>query len=201
MTTSRYLTKTPNFMLENSPYSEETVQTALQMTNNGVSVTKICEELDISRQTYYNWKNEGLLTGGKGWDDWLEDHNAFEVMRETNEAKAIQVETSDEFWRDQLPRLRQAVDNTVNKLANGEVPLDADGLKKIVSLIRKIENRGKELAMMQEKFMRAVFFALREELDDKQKFMVIKERVKEIRLDQLEEFDPEFAATVLEDSQ
>jgi len=53
--------------------------------------------------------------------------------------------------------------------------------------------------MMQEKFMRAVFFALREELDDKHKFMAIKERIKQIRLDQLEDFDEEFAKTMLDD--
>jgi hypothetical protein len=87
----------------------------------------------------------------------------------------------------------------VNKLANGEIPLDASDLTEVVGLIRKIENRGKELAMMQEKFMRAVFFALREELDDKHKFMAIKEKIKQIRLEQLEDFDEEFAKTMLDD--
>lgn len=186
-------------MAQNSPYSEEEVQTALQMTANGVAVTKICEHVDISRQTYYNWKNAGKLTGGTPWDEWLEDHNAFEIMRKENEDTVVQVESSDEFWRDQLPRLRKAIDQTVNKLANGEIPLDASDLTEVVGLVRKIENRGKELAMMQEKFMRAVFFALREELDDKHKFMAIKERIKQIRLDQLEDFDEEFAKTMLDD--
>jgi predicted DNA-binding protein YlxM (UPF0122 family) len=186
-------------MLENSPYTESDVQTALQMTSNGVSVTQIAEHLDVSRQTIYNWKREGLLTGGTHWDEWLEDHNAFEIMRQENEAMAVKVESSDEFWQEQLPQLRQAVQSTVDKLANGEIPLDASDLTEVVGLIRKIENRGKELAMMQEKFMRAVFFALREELDDKHKFMAIKERIKQIRLDQLEDFDEEFAKTMLDD--
>jgi hypothetical protein len=186
-------------MAENSPYDESDQQTALQMTANGVAVSKICEHVGISRQTYYNWKNDGKLTGGTPWDEWLEDHDAFEVMRRENEATAIKVESSDEFWQEQLPQLRSAVQSTVNKLANGEIPLDASDLTEVVGLIRKIENRGKELAMMQEKFMRAVFFALREELDDKHKFMAIKERIKQIRLDQLEDFDEEFAKTMLDD--
>jgi len=186
-------------MLENSPYDESDVQTALQMTNNGVSVTKIAEHLGISRQTLYNWKNEGLLTGGTPWDDWLEDHNAFEVMRKENEQMAVKVESSDQFWQEQLPKLREAVRSTTDKLAKGEIPLDASDLTEIVGLIRKVENRGKELAMRQEKFMRAVFFALREELDDSAQFMAIKERIKQIRLDQLEDFDEEFAKTMLDD--
>jgi len=67
-----------------------------------------------------------------------------------------------------------------------------------VSLIRSIENRGEELAMMQEKFMRAVFFAVREEVD-KETFAYIKEKVKQIRLDQMDEFDEEFAKTMMSD--
>lgn len=185
-------------MGQNSPYDDSEVQTALQMTANGAAVTTICEHVGISRQTYYNWKNEGKLTGGTAWDEWLEDHDSFEVMRRENEATAIQVETSDEFWNDQLPKLRTAIDNTVNKLANGEVPMDADDLKKVVAMVRKLENRGKELALFQEKFMRSVFLALREELGDKHKFMAIKERIKEIRLDQLEDFDDEFAHQMME---
>jgi hypothetical protein len=186
-------------MLENSPYGEEEVQTALQMYNNGVSKTKIADHIGISRQTLHNWANEGLLTGGTHWDEWLEDHNAFEVMRQENEAMAVKVESSDQFWQEQLPKLREAVRSTTDKLAKGEIPLDASDLTEIVGLIRKVENRGKELAMKQEKFMRAVFFAIREELDDKHKFMAIKERVKQIRLDQLEDFDEEFAKTMLDD--
>ena len=186
-------------MLENSPYDESDVQTALQMTANGAAKTKIADHIGISRQTLHNWSEKGLLTGGTPWDEWLEDHDSFEVMRRENEAMAVKVESSDEFWQEQLPQLRQAVQSTVNKLANGEIPLDASDLTEVVGLIRKIENRGKELAMMQEKFMRAVFFALREELDDKHKFMAIKEKIKQIRLEQLEDFDEEFAKTMLDD--
>ena len=197
---TRYFpTKNDSKMAENSPYGDSEVQTALQMTANGVAVSKICDHLGISRQTYYNWKNDGRLTGGTPWDEWLEDHDAFEVMRKENEAMAVKVESSDEFWQEQLPQLRKAVQDTTNKLANGEIPLDASDLTEVVGLIRKIENRGKELAMMQEKFMRAVFFALREELDDKHKFMAIKEKIKQIRLEQLEDFDEEFAKTMLDD--
>ena len=188
-------------MAANSPYDEDQIQTALQMTANGAAVTKICDHVGISRQTYYNWRNDGRLTGGTPWDEWLEDHDSFEVMRRENEAMAVKVESSDEFWQEQLPQLRQAVQSTVDKLAAGEIPLDASDLTEVVGLIRKIENRGKELAMMQEKFMRAVFFALREELDDKHKFMAVKERIKQIRLDQLEDFDEEFAKTMLDDVQ
>lgn len=187
-------------MPENSPYSDSDIQTALQMTANGVAVSNICEHVGCSRQTYYNWRNDGKLTDGKPWDEWLEDHHATEVLRKHNEQAVAQIQDREDFWDDQLPRLRAAIDNTVNKLANGDIPLDADGLKKVVSLVRQIENRGKELAMMQEKFMRAVFFAVREEVD-KETFKLIREKVKKIRLDQLEDFDEEFAKTVLEDAE
>lgn len=185
-------------MLENSPYTESDVQTALQMTADGVAVSQICDHLGCARQTYYNWKNEGLLTEGKPWDEWLENHHATEVLRQENELKVEKVESADEFWQDQIPRLRAAVKDTIEKLADGSIPMDAQDLETVVSLIRKVENRGQELAMLQEEFMRAVFFAVREEVD-KQTFQFIKEKVKEIRLDQLQEYDEEYAQSLMED--
>lgn len=185
-------------MLENSPYSESDVKDALQMTNHGVSVSKICEKIGCSRQTYYNWKKKGLLTNGKHWDEWLETHQATEIIRQQNRDKVAKISSREDFWDDQLPRLRAAVDDTVSKLADGEIPMSPDDLKTVVSLIRSIENRGEELAMMQEKFMRAVFFAVREEVD-KETFAYIKEKVKQIRLDQMDEFDEEFAKTMMSD--
>jgi len=186
-------------MLENSPHTEEQVQKALQMTNDGVSVTQIAEEVGISRQTYYNWKNDGLLTGGVPWDEWLDNHHSSEVLRKTNDQKVTRIESRDEFWDDQLPKLRAAIEQTTEKMAEGEVPLDADGLKKVVSMVRKIENRGKELAMLQEQFMRKAFFAVREEVSQEE-FRLIREKIKEIRLDQLQDYDEDYAETLLDEA-
>ena len=186
-------------LLENSPYEESDVQTALQMLSDGVAKTTIAEHLDISRQTLHNWSTKGLLTDGTPWDDWLDDHHATEVVRHANEQKVTRVESQDEFWKDELPKLRAAIKQTTEKMASGDIPLDATDLKKIVSLVRRVENRGQELAMMQEQFMRKALFAVREEVD-KEAFRLIREKIKEIRLDQLQEFDEDFAETLLDDA-
>jgi len=170
------------------------------MTNDGVSVTQIAEEVGIARQTYYNWSKKGLLTGGTPWDEWLEDHHATEVIRQENEQKVTRIESQDEFWENQMPKLRAAIEKATEKMARGDIPLDADGLKKVVSLVRKIENRGKELAMLQEQFMRKVLFAVREEVD-KQTFRLIREKIKQIRLDQLQDFDAEYAETLVSEAE
>ena len=189
----------PDEMLENSPYSESDVQTALQMTADGVAVKQICDHVGMARQTYYNWKKKGLLTDGVPWDEWLETHHSTEILRKDNKQAVTRIESRDEFWEDQLPKLRAAVENTADKLADGEVPLDADGLKKVVSLIRKIENRGKELAMLQETFMRKTLFAVREEVGQ-ETFKLIREKIKQVQIEQLKEYDEDYAETLLPDA-
>jgi len=187
-------------LLENSPYSESEVQTALQMYSDGVNISQIVEHLGCSRQTFYNWAGEGLLTEGTPWDEWLEDHHATEVVRTANEQKVTRIESRDEFWDDELPKLRAAIKRTTEKMAMGDIPLDANDLKKVVSLVRRVENRGKELAMLQEQFMRKALFAVREEVD-KEAFRLIREKIKEIRLDQLKEFDEDYAETLLDQAE
>lgn len=179
-------------------FSEQDIQMALDLTGEGVAVVDICERIGCSRATYYNWKNEGELTGGTPWDEYLKDKKTFEKASTENESLTIEVERSDKFWEDQVPKLRKAIQDSVDSLASGERPLDPSELEKMISLVRKLENRGKELAMLQEQFMRKVFFAVREIVDDKYKFEAIKERIKEIRLDQLNDFSEGEAGAILE---
>jgi len=169
------------------------------MTRDNVPVTKICDVVGCSRTTYYNWKNAGELTDGVPWDEWLEDHSTFEMARVGNEQLEVSVEKKDEFWEHNIPKLRKAVQKTINKMEKGEILLSPDDLETIVGLMRRVENRGKELRMLQEEFMRKVFFAVREEVD-KHKFQAIKEKVKQISLEQLRDVDEDYAATVIDEA-
>lgn len=184
-------------MAKSQEFTEHDKQKALQMYRDEMSVTKISDAIGCSRTTIYNWKKNGVLTNGKPWDEWLENHKQYEVAYIGNDKMESAVENKDEFWSDNVPKLRRAVQRTINKMADGEMILGPDELDTIVSLIRRVENRGKELRVMQEEFMRKCFFAIREVVD-KQEFEVIREKMKQVSLEQLKEVDEDYAETLIE---
>lgn len=188
-------------MAKTEEFTDEDKQRALQMYRDDIAVTKICNAVGCSRTTFYNWKNSGELTDGTPWDEWLENHEQFEVAYIGNEKLETSVENSDEFWEENIPKLRRAIQRTINKMAEGELILGPDELETIVGLVRRVENRGKELRMMHEEFMRKVMFALREtEGIDQHKFELIKEKMKQASLEQLKEIDDDYAEILIESS-
>jgi len=177
-------------------HDDPTVQNALQMFCDGIKVSKICDVIGISRQTFYNWKNKGILTDGTPWDDWCDKQQTLEKASVENENLTVEVERSDEFWQEQLPKLRKAVQDGIDQLAKSGDMLGPDEITKLMKLVNRIENRGAELQMLQEEFMRQALFAVREEVDE-HTFQVITEKVKKIQMEQLKDYDEADAAALL----
>lgn len=188
-------------MPKSQEFTDEDKQRALQMYRDDLAITKICDVVGCSRTTFYNWRNNGELTDGKHWDEWLDDHATHEITYVGNEIAEAELEDADEFWSENIPKLRRAVQRSINKMAEGEMLLGPDDVETVVAMIRRVENRGAELRQLQEEFMRKAAIAIREtEGIDKQKFQLIMEKIKQISLDQLREVDGEYAEAVVDDA-
>jgi transposase-like protein len=48
---------------------EEKVDIVFEGMNNDITITELCEKYDISRKTYYDWKNEIKSSAINKWEN------------------------------------------------------------------------------------------------------------------------------------
>jgi len=181
-------------------YEDIDKQNALQLTIKGVPVTKICERIGCTRATYYNWKNQGVLTGGKNWEKYIEELE----LRAEAKKDAQEAEKAKTWSKHTADRLRGIAEQMMNRMSAN--PSDkANDLTQVINAIQSLEMRGAELLQLQREFARRVIMAIRdyvEEADhlEQHDFKMIVGKMEQIQDKQIKEADPENAELILQES-
>lgn len=175
---------------------DEQVHRALMVYKDTRNKAKVARDVGVSRQTIHRWANEGLLTDGEEWDAYLDRQEEMAMQMSKSQELAVRAEEVESYQDMVLPMIKKVVTKYTQYLQEtGWQNLQPADLDKLLDRIARMENRGAELEKMHHDFMLRVMYVARE-LMGKADYELFVEKIKNISMEQLVDFDPDFNSAV-----
>lgn len=176
---------------------KEKVRLALKCILEGDSYKDAARQVGVTKRTLVNWAKAGLLTDGKHWTEARKEEDTIRAFDEEGEKLEVRVEKKREWEQDVSENLRDAIAKTSEKLADGEVALDAQDIETLEKVERRIGQRAEEVQALLNQYARKWFKAMRETLDHATFEELVAEK-KRIEREALEEINPEGAKQLVD---
>lgn len=176
---------------------KEKVKLALKCILEGDSYKDAARQVDVTKRTLINWAKAGLLTDGKHWTDARKEHDTIQAFTNEGDKLEVKVAKKREWEQEVSENIRSAIAKTSEKLADGEVALDASDIETLEKVERRIGQRAEEVQALLNQYARKWFKAMRETLDHATFEELVAEK-KRIEREALEEVNPEGAKQLVD---
>jgi len=153
----------------------------------------------VSKNSVYGWRGKGiLLDNDLSWKEYRDKRNNMAKAKVEGQELQVLKERKDQFWTEEQDKIKDAMDQFTEELRDGNVEMNVTDYQALYKTLLKMQNRGEELRRHMKRFRKKIYAAAFDVVGA-DKAERIKDKVKEIEQQIMQEFDPQVAKAMLDE--